>query len=219
MGHARLGHRDAWTRRSPQPPGGEERRRLVGDLLAGPFQRYARAVRADQESYIPLDEGLSVISKHAKNVLGYDAIVLLLDELVLWLAGYIGDHDEGQHARRRRSPSSSSPPSTSGPPRSSASCPASATCATWSAKAAAGDEVTSLFDTLKYWDGRFDHITLDDRNLPAIVHERLLQAQGRRRQGRARRRVRQDRQRPGRRPGTSCSTRTASKGDRDGVPR
>jgi hypothetical protein len=41
-------------------------------------------------------------------------------------------------------------------------------------KAAAGNEVTSLFDTLKYWDGRFDHIRLDDRNLPAIVHERLL---------------------------------------------
>jgi hypothetical protein len=36
-------------------------------------------------------KGLSVISKHAKDVLGYDAIVLLLDELVLWLAGYIGD--------------------------------------------------------------------------------------------------------------------------------
>ena len=38
----------------------------------------------------------------------------------------------------------------------------------------AGAVVTSLFDTLKYWDGRFDIIRLDDRNLPAIVHERLL---------------------------------------------
>ena len=35
-----------------------------------------------------------MISKHAKHVLGYDAVVLLLDELVLWLAGYIGDHDK-----------------------------------------------------------------------------------------------------------------------------
>jgi hypothetical protein len=51
-------------------PGGHERRRLIGDLLAGPFHRYARAIRADQESYITLDEGLSVISKHAKEVLG-----------------------------------------------------------------------------------------------------------------------------------------------------
>ena len=41
-------------------------------------------------------------------------------------------------------------------------------------KAAAGNEVTSLFDMLKYWDGRFEQISLDDANLPAIVHERLL---------------------------------------------
>ena len=51
------------------PPGDRERRRLVGDLLTGPFHRYARAVRADAESYIPLDLGLSVISTHAKEVL------------------------------------------------------------------------------------------------------------------------------------------------------
>jgi hypothetical protein len=41
-------------------------------------------------------------------------------------------------------------------------------------QAQAGAEVTSLFDTLKYWDGRFEHIRLDNGNLPAIVHERLL---------------------------------------------
>lgn len=68
---------------------GPERRRLVGDLLAGPFQRYAGTVRAGQASYIDFDEGLSVISQHARNVLGCDAIVLLLDELVLWLAGFV----------------------------------------------------------------------------------------------------------------------------------
>jgi hypothetical protein len=41
-------------------------------------------------------------------------------------------------------------------------------------KSAVGNEVTSLFDMLKYWDGRFEQINLDDANLPAIVHERLL---------------------------------------------
>jgi hypothetical protein len=74
-----------------EPQDGKERRRLVGDLLIGPFQRYAGTVRADQASYIEFDEGLSVISQHARSVLGYDAIVLLLDELVLWLAGLIAD--------------------------------------------------------------------------------------------------------------------------------
>lgn len=41
-------------------------------------------------------------------------------------------------------------------------------------KAAAGNEVMNLFDMLKHWDGRFEPINLDDANLPAIVHERLL---------------------------------------------
>ncbi len=107
VGRARLGRRVPGRGLQPSRPADQERRRLVGDLLAGPFKRYARAVRADQESYISLDEGLSVISKHARNVLGFDAIVLLLDELVLWLAGYIGDPTkvsdrgaEGLQARR-----------------------------------------------------------------------------------------------------------------------
>ena len=39
------------------PPGGKDRRRLVGDLLAGPFHRYARAVRADAESFIDPGRG------------------------------------------------------------------------------------------------------------------------------------------------------------------
>jgi hypothetical protein len=39
-----------------------QRRRLIDDLLVGPFRRSA----ADQESFIQLDEGLSVVSKHAR---------------------------------------------------------------------------------------------------------------------------------------------------------
>ena len=116
-----------------EPQDGPERRRLVGDLLVGPFQRYAGTVRADQASYIEFDEGLSVISQHAKNVLGCDAIVLLLDELVLWLAGFVADpnkiHEQVQKVSKLTE-SAAGP----GPRRSSASSPASGTCATWSAR-------------------------------------------------------------------------------------
>ena len=142
-----------------QPPGGAERRRLVGDLLAGPFRRYARAVRADQESYVPLDEGLSVISKHAKNVLGFDAIVLLLDELVLWLAGYIGDHAKVSTEAQKVSKLVESAELERPAPVISF-VPRQRDLRDLVRKAAAGNEVTSLFDTLKYWDGRFDHIPL-----------------------------------------------------------
>ena len=156
-----------------EPPGGERRRRLVGDLLVGPFKRYARAVRGDQESYIPLDEGLSIISKHAKDILGYDAIVLLLDELVLWLAGYIGDHKRISVEAQKVSKLVESAEYERPAPIVSF-VPRQRDLRDLVRKDAYGSETTSLFDTLKYWDGRFDSIRLDDRNLPAIVHERLL---------------------------------------------
>jgi len=155
------------------PPQDKERRRLVGDLLAGPFRRYARAVRAEAESYISLDEGLSVISQHAKDVLGYDAVVLLLDELVLWLAGYIGDQTRVSREAQKVSKLVESAEHERPAPIISF-VPRQRDLRDLVGRDVAGAVATSLFDTLKYWDGRFDVIKLDDRNLPAIVHERLL---------------------------------------------
>jgi hypothetical protein len=154
-------------------PGEQERRRLVGDLLAGPFHRYARAIRADQESYITLDEGLSVISEHAKDVLGYDAIVLLLDELVLWLAGYLGDQVKVSNEAQKVSKLVESAEYERPAPIVSF-VPRQRDLRDLVSRDAVGAVATSLFDTLKYWDGRFDSIRLDDTNLPMIVHERLL---------------------------------------------
>ena len=42
------------------------------------------------EAFVPLDEGLAIISRHARD-LGYDALVLFLDELILWLATHAAD--------------------------------------------------------------------------------------------------------------------------------
>ena len=152
---------------------GKKRRRLVGDLLIGPFQRYAGTVRADQASYIEFDEGLSVISQHARNVLGYDAIVLLLDELVLWLAGLIADSNRINEQVQKVSKLTESAAGPRPVPIISF-VPRQRDLRELVSKAAYGNEVTSLFDMLKYWDGRFEQIHLDDSNLPAIVHERLL---------------------------------------------
>src|SRR5271165_5086195 len=127
----------------------------------------------DSRSYISLDEGLSVISKHAKNTLGYDAIVLLLDELVLWLAGYLGDHTKVSLEAQKVSKLIESAKYERPAPIVSF-VPRQRDLRDLVSKAQAGAEVTSLFDTLRYWDGRFDSIRLDDNNLPAIAHERLL---------------------------------------------
>jgi hypothetical protein len=151
------------------PPGGKDRRRLIGDLLAGPFHRYAGAVRAEAESFITLDEGLSVISRHAREVLGYDAVVLMLDELVLWLSAY-ADHpdkvrEEAQKVSNLGEPAEyeRSAPIISFVPRQRDLSDVDGQ-----------DTAGNLFDLLKHWDARFSSIRLDDQNLPAIVHERLL---------------------------------------------
>jgi hypothetical protein len=155
------------------PPGGKDRRRLIGDLLAGPFHRYAGAVRAEAESFITLDEGLSVISRHAREVLGYDAVVLMLDELVLWLSAYASHPDkvreEAQKVSKLGEPAEyeRSAPIISFVPRQR-------DLSDLDGQDSAGEVAGNLFDLLKHWDARFSSIRLDDQNLPAIVHERLL---------------------------------------------
>jgi len=155
------------------PPGDRERRRLVADLLAGPFKRYASAVRGDAESFIDLDSGLSVISAHAKEELGYDAVVLLLDELVLWLAGRLGDdafvRREAQNVSKLVESAEHERPAPI-----ISFVPRQRDLRELVGRDIAGAQTASLFDTLKYWDGRFDRLALADRNLREIIKRRLL---------------------------------------------
>ena len=67
-----------------EAPNGEERSRLVGDLIGRFFTAY-RTLAGSGEAFVSLDDGLSIMSRHAQ-ALGYDAVILFLDELVLWLA-------------------------------------------------------------------------------------------------------------------------------------
>ena len=75
-----------------ESPDGEERQRLVGDLIANYFHSYADVAVAQGKAFLDLDRGLVVMSQHARR-LGYDAVVLFLDELILWLATRAGDVD------------------------------------------------------------------------------------------------------------------------------
>jgi hypothetical protein len=71
-------------------PTADEHSRLVGDLVDAFFQSARDLAMTGREGFVPLDEGLSIMSKHAQ-ALGYDAVVLFLDELILWLASHAGD--------------------------------------------------------------------------------------------------------------------------------
>lgn len=155
------------------PPGDKERNRLVGDLLATHFQRYADAVSGTAGSFIELDKGLAEISRHARDVLGVDAVVLLLDELVLWLSGYIGDPIRIKAEAQKVSKLVESAEYERPAPIVSF-LPRQRDLRDLVGQDVAGATTASLFDTLKYWDGRFERIKLADSNLPAIVKARLL---------------------------------------------
>ena len=81
---------ESWESARLEPPAGDERIRLVGDLIKAFFSSYRTAAGVQGESFLSLDQGLSVLSKHARD-LGYDAVILFLDELILWLASRAAD--------------------------------------------------------------------------------------------------------------------------------
>ena len=87
-----IGSTGTWTAESyaaarAAEPGTEQRQLLVTALAEHYFSAYTQ-----QASYVDLDSGLAAMAAHAKG-LGYDAVVLFLDELVLWLAFSVQDRE------------------------------------------------------------------------------------------------------------------------------
>ena len=72
------------------PPKNTERSQLVGKLVENIFTAFRGIAQGKDEAYVDLDEGLAIISEHAKT-LGYDGLILFLDELILWLATHSAD--------------------------------------------------------------------------------------------------------------------------------
>ena len=154
------------------PPASEERSRLVGDLVQHIFPAFKGIAQGKDEAYVDLDVGLSIISAHAKT-LGYDGLILFLDELILWLATHSADlnfvQTEGNKlAKLVESRKSERPvPIISFVARQR------------DLRELIGENVTGVeqlnfSDVLSHWEGRFHTITLEDRNLPVIAHKRVL---------------------------------------------
>jgi P-loop Domain of unknown function (DUF2791) len=155
-----------------EAPEGEERQRLVGDLITTFFHSYADVAATRGEAFLDVDRGLVVISQHAQR-LGYDAVVLFLDELILWLATRAGDVDFVSNEGSKLSKLVEAQ-------RSERPIPIISFVARQrDLRELIGDhhagalEVRFL-DTLKHWEARFDKVKLEDRNLPMIVQKRLL---------------------------------------------
>jgi len=154
-----------------EAPNGEERSRLVGDLITQFFSAY-RTLAGNGESFVSLDDGLSIMSRHAK-ALGYDAVILFLDELVLWLASHAADVNfvsrEGTKLVKLVEATNADRP-----------IPLISFVARQRdlrdlvGENLAGSVQAQFSDVLKHWEARFHRITLEDRNLPAIAERRVL---------------------------------------------
>jgi hypothetical protein len=154
-----------------EPPNGEERSRLVGDLIGQFFSAY-QSLAGGGESFVSLDDGLSIMSRHAQG-LGYDAVILFLDELVLWLASHAADVNfvsrEGTKLVKLVEATNAERP-----------VPLISFVARQRdlrdlvGENLAGSVQLQFSDVLKHWEARFHRITLEDRNLPAIAEKRVL---------------------------------------------
>jgi hypothetical protein len=154
------------------PPSSDERSRLVGDLVQFIFPAFKGIAQGKDEAFVDLDVGLAIISAHAK-LLGYDGLILFLDELILWLATHSADlgfvQKEGNKlAKLVESRKAERPvPIISFVARQR------------DLRDLIGDNVTGVeqlnfSDVLSHWEGRFHTITLEDRNLPVIAQKRVL---------------------------------------------
>ena len=158
------------------PADAEARSRLVAALVGSFFKSYRDVARGGSEAFVPLDDGLAIISRHARD-LGYDALVLFLDELILWLATHAADlrflNAEGPKVSKLVEAQAAGRPIPI----------VSFVARQRDLRELVGKQVTGadqlgFADVLQWWEARFERVTLEDRNLPEIAARRVLRARG-----------------------------------------
>lgn len=149
-------------------PGSLPSQELVTALVQAFFSSFTA-----QADYLDLDTGLLAVAEHAQS-LGYDAVVLLLDELVLWLAFGVQDKE---FFRRESQKITKLVEAASG----RRAVPLVSFVARqmdlrqWFADAgASGAEQEALDRAFRHQEGRFATVVLGDDNLPFVAHQRLL---------------------------------------------
>ena len=153
------------------PAGDAARARLISALIATHLPMFTEVVRGRVTGWVDLDRGLAELTRHTRER-GHDALVLFLDEVILWLGSRIGDPAfvarEGQKLVRlvefaytRHVPLISF-------------LARQRDLRDFIGDELPGAERLSFVDVLRYWNDRFHRIELTDRNLPQIAQRRLL---------------------------------------------
>src|ERR1019366_4260116 len=171
-----IGDADFWTvtrfeasAKSTDPKAREE---LFNALVRTRFGAFAE----ESHQFVDLDEGLAILARHAKG-LGYEGILLFLDELILWLASRASDlswfHNEVQKLVKlvEAQDAHRDVPLVSFVARQR-------DLAEMVGRDHEGLQNALVRDSLKWSEGRFDTVRLDDSNLPTIAEKRILRPKG-----------------------------------------
>jgi uncharacterized protein DUF6079 len=168
-----IGDSGTWTAQSyaaarAAGPGSEQRQRLVTALAEHYFSAYTQ-----QASFVDLDTGLAAMAAHAKS-LGYDAVVLFLDELVLWLAFSVQDREFFRRESQKLTKLVETGVGGRAVPLVSFVA-RQMDLRRWFADAgASGAEQEALDRAFRHQEGRFGTLVLGDDNLPHVARQRLL---------------------------------------------
>ncbi|MGP5642077.1 DUF6079 family protein [Corynebacterium variabile] len=144
-----------------------QRRNLSSALTETLFTAYRT-----NSQWIPLADGLAEIARHAKS-LGYEGVVLFLDELILWLMFQRSAELFNNEAQKLTLLVESGQGQLAVPVISFIA--RQYDLATWKdSSVEAGRELEARRQSFKHQEGRFNDIQLGSRNLPMIAHKRLL---------------------------------------------
>ena len=146
----------------------KEREKLFSDLVKTHFP----AFRREKSRFIDVDRGLGTLSRHAAR-LGYDAVVLYLDELILWLASNAGSLPFVEREIQKLVKLKEAQDEQRDVPIVSFIAK-QRDLAQLVGERARGDERAALEDALAHNSGRFEPVELADSNLPAIVEHRVV---------------------------------------------
>src|SRR6266536_394717 len=168
-----IGDSGTWTAQSyaaarAAEPGTEQRQLLVTALAEHYFSAYTQ-----QASYVDLDTGLAAMAAHAKG-LGYDAVVLFLDELVLWLAFSVQDREFFRRESQKLTKLVETGVGGRAIPLVSFVARQMDLRRWFADEGASGAEQEALDRAFRHQQDRFGTLVLGDDNLPFVANRRLL---------------------------------------------
>jgi hypothetical protein len=160
---------DSYDAARSAAPGSEARQRLVSALVRAYFTAYTQTAE-----FVSVDEGLAAISEHARR-LGYDAVVMFLDELVLWLAFSVRNRELfGREAQKLTKLVESGAGERAVPIISLVARQMDLRRYFVDTGGGMGAEQDALDNAFRHQEGRFSTIVLGDDNLPYVAQRRLL---------------------------------------------